>query len=119
MYQSLYNDSININDLRNINGGIYFEQTDTIKRVLFALLKDKNYYDDIDTDWLNKQATNIFSNTKKSIDDYESLSYILAEKIKISKLDIENRELIVAPQQTPQPTTTITPSISVSRSGNS
>ena len=117
LYQSLYNDSININDLRNINGGIYFEQTDTIKRVLFALLKDKNYYDDIDTDWLNKQATNIFSNTKKSIDDYESLSYILAEKIKISKLDIENRELIVAPQQTPQPTTTITPSISVSRSG--
>ena len=117
LYQSLYNGSVNINDLRNVNGGIYFEQTDGIKRVLFALLKDKNYYDNIDTDWLNNQAINIFSNTKKSIDDYESLSYILAEKIKITKLDIENRELIVAPQQTPQPTTTITPSISVSRSG--
>jgi hypothetical protein len=117
LYQSIYNGSVNVNDLRNTSGGIYFEQTNSIKRVLFALLKDKNYYDNINTDWLNIQSNNIFFDTKKNIDDYESLSYVLAEKIKISKLDIENRELIVAPQETPQPTTTITPSISVSRSG--
>ncbi len=117
LYQSIYNGSVNVNDLRNISGGIYFEQTNSIKRVLFALLKDKNYYDNINTDWLNIQSNNIFFDAKKNIDDYESLSYVLAEKIKISKLDIENRELIVAPQETPQPTTTITPSISVSRSG--
>ncbi len=117
LYQSLYNSSINANDLRDTIGGVYVEDNSSIKRVFFALLKEKNYYNNIDDAWLDVQSQNIFSNSKKNIDDYESLSYILAEKIKISKLDIENRELIVQPPTTPQPTSTITPSLSVSRSG--
>ena len=39
LYQSLYNSSINVDDLRDTVGGIYFEENDSVKRIFFALLK--------------------------------------------------------------------------------
>jgi len=121
LYQTKYNDqNVNFDDWENINGGLYYNQNGIIRRVIFAKIKSPDYYSSTNptlSSWLSQQSSSIFNNETQpvNIDDFESLNYVLADKVSITKLEIETAEKNTL-LPTPNPTTSITPTISKSPS---